>query len=211
MTPTWKSDGCELYLGDCLEIALEVADDQAEAVITDPPFGIGFAAQPTSGGRRRGQPREKWDNKAADPRWILRGFSHPCQIVIWGGNYFSLPTSRGWLCWFKPDAPPSMGNFELAWTNQDQNTRHLAWSISATNKERVGHPTQKPYRVMAWAMEQVGVSIGATVLDPYMGSGTTGIACIRTGRKFIGIEKDPKHFETARARIEQELRQGILV
>jgi site-specific DNA-methyltransferase (adenine-specific) len=196
-----------LWLGDCLEIA--PALEGLDAVITDPPFGIGFASQPTMGGRFRGQKAEIWDETAADIGWIME--TNAAQIVIWGGNYFPLPISRGWLCWFKPDAPPSMGEFELAWTNQDQNTRHICHSIAATNGERVGHPTQKPYRVMAWCMDQVGVPIGATVCDPYMGSATTGLACIRTGRNFIGIEKDPKHFATACERIQREANQGVLL
>ena len=73
------------------------------------------------------------------------------------------------------------------------------------------HPTQKPVPLMAWCMERAGVLEGATVLDPYMGSGTTGIACLRTGRNFIGIEKDPKHFATALERIKREESQGTLV
>ena len=72
------------------------------------------------------------------------------------------------------------------------------------------HPTQKPVALMAWCLDIAKVPEGATVLDPYMGSGTTGIACIRTGRKFIGIEKDPKHFQTAVERIDRELQQGRL-
>lgn len=207
MQPAYVSESVTLWLGDCLEIAPGLAG--VDAVITDPPFGISFAAQPTTGGRMRGQKRETWDDVAADPSWILG--LQPKPLVIWGGNYFQLPLSRGWLCWFKPDAPPSMGHFELAWTNQDENTRQICWSIAATNAERVGHPTQKPYRVMTWSMEQVGVPEGATVLDPYMGSGTTGIACLRTGRKFIGIEKDPSHFATALERIKREEAQFKLL
>ena len=72
------------------------------------------------------------------------------------------------------------------------------------------HPTQKPVVVMTWCMEQAKVPEGATVLDPYMGSGTTAIACIRTGRRFIGIEIDPVHFATAVKRVRAELAQGVL-
>ncbi len=196
---------CTLFLGDCLDL-LPI---EADAVITDPPYGIGFASQPTTGGRKRGQPKEMWDEAP------VVGLDHILTlapiVAVWGGNYYSLAPTRGWLSWFKPDAPPSMASLELAWTNQDQNARQLSWSIAATNPERVGHPTQKPVRVMSWTMERVGVPESATVLDPYMGSGTTGIACIRTGRKFIGIEKDPAHFATACKRIAHELDQPVLL
>jgi DNA modification methylase len=76
-------------------------------------------------------------------------------------------------------------------------------------RDRV-HPAQKPVELLKWCMDQARVPEGATVLDPYMGSGTTGVACIRTGRKFIGIEIDAGHFATARKRLENELRQGML-
>jgi DNA modification methylase len=76
-------------------------------------------------------------------------------------------------------------------------------------KQRL-HPAQKPVALMAWCLEQAKVPKGALVADPYMGSGTTAVACIRTGRRFIGFEEDPQHFETARARVERELRQGAL-
>ena len=88
------------------------------------------------------------------------------------------------------------------------NARQIVHTISATNAERVGHPTQKPLRVMEWTLEQVNA--GQTVLDPFMGSGTTGVACVRTGRKFIGIELEPKYFEIAVARIEAELNRHPL-
>lgn len=77
-------------------------------------------------------------------------------------------------------------------------------------KEPIIHPTQKPVELMAWCMEQAKVPEGALVLDSYMGSGTTGIACIRTGRRFVGIEKDPTHYATALKRITDELAQGDL-
>ena len=148
-----------------------------------------------------------WDDEPADVSGLLE--LAPL-VAIWGGNYYPLPPSRGWLVWHKPDAVPSMSNAELAWTNQDRNTRQISWTIAATNAERLGHPTQKPVRVMAWTLEQLGVPKGATVLDPYMGSGTTGIACIRLGMNFIGIERDAAHYKTACDRIAHELDGQLL-
>jgi DNA modification methylase len=198
--------GCVLYQGDCRNVLGEV---KAGAIITDPPYGISFAAQPTTGGRKRGQQRETWDDETpSDVVLALREMAALC--VIWGGNYYPLPPTRGWLMWRKPDAPPSMAHGELAWTNLDRNLRVIDWSIAATNPERVGHPTQKPVRVMSWSMEQVGVPDDATVFDPFMGSGSTAIACLRTGRPFIGVERDPDHFNTAVERIRRELAQGDL-
>lgn len=197
-----------VYLADCKDLL----PLQADAVITDPPYGGGYAADPlpvmTRDGRKVNHAPSEWDDAPAENVLTLPRLAP--LVVIWGGNYYALPPRRGWLVWQKPDRPPSMADAELAWVSQDMNTRVLPWTIAATNAERVGHPTQKPVRVMAWAMEQIGVPEGATVLDPYMGSGTTGIACLRTGRNFIGIEKDPRHFATAVARIEREVAQGVL-
>ncbi|MBU9174019.1 DNA-methyltransferase [Burkholderia gladioli] len=193
-----------LYLGDCRHILPTL--ERVDAVITDPPYGIGFAAQPTKAQRRNGQAPEAWDNSVSAELDALRSLG--AVQVVWGGNYYSLPPTRGWLSWFKPDAPPSMASLELAWTNMDRNARQISQSISATNAERVGHPTQKPLAVMLWTIEQAGMP--KSILDPYMGSGTTGVAAVRLGLKFVGIEIDPRYFEIACRRIEDAQRQESL-
>lgn len=187
----------DLRLGDCLEI---MRDMPAASV------DIGFAAQPTKWQRRAGMRPMEWDNKTPRIDWIL-DLDKP--TVIWGGNYFDLPLSRCWLAWVKPDAPPSMGNVELAWTNFNKTSRHIVQSISATNRERVGHPTQKPLRVMKWVIQNY-TREGDTILDPFMGSGTTGVACAQLNRNFIGIEINPSYFEIAQRRIAEAQAQLML-
>jgi site-specific DNA-methyltransferase (adenine-specific) len=195
-----------LYLGDCREIAPTL--ERPAAVISDPPFGIGFAAQPTKWQRRAGKEAEAWDDKPGVAIETLRELA-PVQAV-WGGNYFRLPPSRGWLAWLKPDAPPSMASFELCWTNRDQNARQVVQSISATNAERVGHPTQKPVAVMRFTIDAVHVPPGGVILDPYMGSGSTGVAAVQMRHPFIGVEIDPRYFDIACKRIAEAQRQGDL-
>ena len=190
-----------LYLGDCRDILPTLG--KVDAVVTDPPYGIGFAAQPTKWQRRAGQAPEAWDDNPV-PAVTSLPLLAPC--IIWGGNYYALPPSRGWLSWFKPDAPPSMANFELAWTSFDRNARQLSCSISETNPERIGHPTQKPLRLMKWCIDFLPDA--KTILDPFMGSGTTGVAAVQMGRKFIGIEREAKYFDIACKRIEDAQRQG---
>jgi site-specific DNA-methyltransferase (adenine-specific)/modification methylase len=193
-----------LYLGSCEAILPQLS--RVAAVITDPPYGINFAAMPTKWQRAAGQKPEDWDGQIAIDIDQIRAMGDV--QVIWGGNYYPLPPVRGWLTWHKPDAPPSMGSFEMAWTNLDRNTRQISCSISQTNKERVGHPTQKPLAVMLWTIEQAGKP--ASILDPFMGSGTTGVAAIQLGRKFIGIERDERYFDIACKRIERAVAQGQL-
>lgn len=193
-----------LYLGDCREILPTL--DLVDAVVTDPPYGIGFAAQPTKWQRRAGQQAEQWDNATAEDLGLVLAAGK--EQIVWGGNYYSLPPCRGVLSWFKPDAPPSMGHFEMAWTSLDRTAQQLSWSIGATNAERVGHPTQKPLKVMEWCLSFLPDA--KTILDPFMGSGTTGVACMNLGRKFIGIEIEPKYFEIACERIKAAQDQGHL-
>ena len=193
-----------LYLGDCREILPTLG--KVDAVVTDPPYGIGFAAQPTKWQRRAGHAPESWDDITVDG--LADILAHARTQVVWGGNYYPMTPSRGWLTWFKPDAPPSMASVELAWTNRDVNARQIACSIGATNAERVGHPTQKPLAVMLWTLAQIEDC--ETILDPFMGSGTTGVACAKLGRKFIGIEIEPKYFDIACKRIDEAYRQPRL-
>lgn len=207
-TPDWQSDdgSIQLHCCDCMELLPTIPEGAVDAVVTDPPYGIGFASQPTKWQRRAGQKPEAWDDNPVDVLPTLLAVA-PVQVV-WGGNYYQLPPSRGWISWFKPDAPPSMASVEFAWTNQDQNARQIQYSISATNPERVGHPTQKPVAVMRFSLEQVDA--GERVFDPYLGSGTTAIACIRTGRRFIGCEIDEGYFNLSVKRIKAELSQPRL-
>jgi site-specific DNA-methyltransferase (adenine-specific) len=195
-----------LYLGDCLHMLPMKAD----ALISDPPYGIGFAHGGGGGclaeSTRFAGDAIMGDDAPFDPAPRLQ---YPI-VVLWGGNHYAskLPDCACWLVWDKRDGVCSndQADCELAWTN--------LWNGMLKDSERGEqrvHPMQKPVIVMAWAMEQAKVPEGATVLDPYMGSGTTGIACLRTGRNFVGIEKDQKHFATAVARLKCEANQGVLL
>ncbi len=126
--------------------------------------------------------------------------------VIWGGNYFNLPPSRGWLVWYKRDSVPSAADVELAWTSRNMNARLIDQTIAATNAERVGHPTQKPLAVMCWSPSFFpGVKM---VLDPFMGSGTTLVAARRFGARAIGIETERKYCDIAIERLRQQVLFG---
>jgi len=194
---------CALYLGDCLEILPTL--EKVDAVITDPPYGIGFGASHTKWSANSGVVLGEWDKAIPDVSFLLPLAD---SVVIWGGERFSLPVRRGWFTWVKPDAAPTFSSTEFAWTNRDKPARHFIYSIGATNPERVGHPTQKPLALMNWCIEQIK-AIG-TILDPFMGSGTTGVACANLGRKFIGIEIESKYFDIACERITNAYRQQKL-
>ena len=196
-----------LYLGDCLEILPTLG--KVDAVVTDPPYGIG-----EHGGRfrgRRGQnicvlPNMGWD-KERPGRPIFDQMLAACSdAIIWGGNYFAdyLPPSKGWLYWQKLMG----GDFadgELAWTSLDRALREFTKCPKGQGAE---HPTQKPVALMEWCLGFLPDA--QTILDPFMGSGTTGVACAKLGRKFIGIEIEPRYFDIACRRIEEAYKQPRL-
>ena len=190
-----------LYLGDCLEILPTL--EKVDAVITDPPYGIGMHGGKI--GKAEYEILSNWDDKPADVAPIL-ALNLP--TVLWGGNYFVVPPAQCWLVWDKETAGvTTFADCELAWTNLPKAVRmirHLWSGPYMRVKEKRYHPTQKPARIMEWSL---GHCPGETILDPFMGSGTTGVACMNLGRKFIGIEIEPKYFEIACQRIENAQRQ----
>jgi site-specific DNA-methyltransferase (adenine-specific) len=198
--PYFEEAGITIWHGDCRQIlpALGVFD----ALVTDPPYGIDWAGEPTKWRRIAGHAAEDWD--VGRPDFVRAILAHGRYQIVWGGQYFELPVSRGWLCWIKPDAPPSMSTFELAWTNLDRISAHIVHSISETNPERDGHPSQKPMNVMKWAIARLPM-IG-TLVDPFAGSGTTLEAAKQMGIDATGIETEERYCEVAANR----LRQGVL-
>jgi len=199
--PYYQDDAVTLYCGDCREILPTLP--RHDLLLTDPPYGIGFAAQPTKWQRESGQMPEAWDNQTCN-EGVRLGIAAAEQQVIWGGNYYSLPLARCWLIWTKPDSPPSMGSVEMGWTSLNRPARHLSVSISKTNQERVGHKTQKPIALMRWCLSFAPDA--TTILDPFAGSGTTGVAAKLEGRKATLIEMEERYCEIAAKR----LAQGVL-
>ena len=188
-----------LYLGDCREILPTLP--KVDAVITAPPYGIGANNQTLGTGKKEFDRGTDWDSAAPDLAFCLQAAPLLC---FWGGNYFSnqLPVTNDWLIWHKLNDGLSFSECEMAWSNFGKQTRHLSHHWSG---EKKAHPTQKPLPVMHWCLKQAGNPI--SILDPFMGSGTTGVAAVKLGRKFIGIEIEPKYFDIACRRINDALRQ----
>jgi DNA modification methylase len=205
----------ELIHGDCLEVMKDIPDGSVDAVITDPPYGMGIANMTLGNGKNqiyRG--RDDWDSKPPPPRFFTWATSREHPVIIWGGNYFAewLNNSRCWLVWDKGTGKNDFADCELAWTNQDVVVKKFFKSWVGANakdgRERV-HPTQKPVSLMKWVLG-LFTEEGDTILDPFMGSGTTGVACAELGRNFIGIEIDKDYFEIAKKRVELAYAQKVM-
>lgn len=202
----------DLRCGDCLELMRELPAGSVDAVVTDPPYGI---ADVWKGGSGHGwgvaslatPKRNEWDSEAPCNEVFERIQQIAKTVVIWGGNYFPLPISRGWLVWNKPERGFTLSEAEMAWTNVSMPVRVFDYRRSDPDRQ---HPTQKPLALMKWCLDVAKIPQGATVLDPFMGSGTTGVACVQTGRNFIGFEKDPGYYEIACKRIREAQAQGRL-
>lgn len=192
-----------LYLGDCMEIMADMPDKSVDAVVTDPPYGISINKSNRLS-VSRGHGGEVWDEQPADISLIVK---LNAKKIIWGGNYFTLPPARGFLVWDKRNDGRDFADIEMAWTNLDMVARQIKFRPMNMDGGKV-HPTQKPVAVMKWCLGFIPDS--QTILDPFMGSGTTGVACIELGRKFIGIEIEPKYFDIACKRIDAAERQGKL-
>ncbi len=207
---------CRLILGDCLEIMPTLG--KVDAVVTDPPYGIG-ASDYQRGGTKHGASlvecviyeKSDWD-KSTHPQAILKAIEMSGHAIIFGGNYYDLPPTSCWLIWDKKNGKNHYADCEMAWTNLDKAVRLIEWTwhgmIRKGNEARV-HPTQKPLGVMKWCITHLP-DTAQIILDPFMGSGTTGVACVELGRKFIGIEIDEKYFDIACERISRAERQGDL-
>jgi site-specific DNA-methyltransferase (adenine-specific) len=198
----------ELYCGDCAVILPQI--EPVDLILTDPPYGLGDKWQ---GGKEQwgstAGVAPEWDKELV-PLWlILQAIDKGTDAVIWGGNYYDLKPARGWLAWDKMQEHSS-GHYEMAWTTLDIPTRTYRKSrVEAYGRMDKQHPTQKPTDLMEWCITKAPEAVKA-ICDPFMGSGTTGVAAMNLEKQFIGIERERKYFDIACERISQAQAQGRL-
>jgi len=198
--PFYDRDGITIYVGDCRIIAPLLPE--CDLLLTDPPYGLRDKLQGGTWGKSFEGDYKDWD-ASTPPNWTLEMLMAKTRWqILWGGNYYNLPPSRGWLIWNKPERGLTMADAELAWTNRDCNIRTYDGSRNPDGK-RV-HPTQKPIGLMSWCLNQVPEA--KSVLDPYLGSGSSLVAAKDRGLRGIGIEINPAY---AAAAVER-LSQGVL-
>ena len=222
--PYYSDESCTIYNADCKEILPELG--RFDLLLTDPPYGIGESSkkQRTRGGRtafggKRGidiPPKDygenDWDRKTPPADLIQFARCMATSSIIWGGNYFDVPPSSCWIVWDKENGTTDFADCELAWTNLKKAVRKFRYKWQGMLQEHAGdkkevrqHPTQKPVPLMRWCLTHAPTA--QTILDPFMGSGTTLVAAKLEGRKAVGIEISEKYCEIAANRLRQRVLQ----
>ena len=208
------SEDVALYLGDCRDILPTLG--KVDAVVTDPPYGIGENSKKVASRGNMAKAKDygefDWDQSPIDRSTVAMLQAASNWQIIFGGNYFELGPTPCWLVWDKQNGNNDFADCELAWTNLRKAVRRIYWrwnGMIRKGEDERQHPTQKPEGVMRWCIEHLPCD--ATIIaDPFMGSGTTGVACVQLGRKFIGIELEPSYFDIACRRISDELKRPRL-
>jgi len=208
MEPYYNHDGITIYHGDCLDVMPRL--QAVDLLLTDPPYGIGEAA-----GKNKSRSRlaiatdygnHHWDESPAEEGVTLARSLSRSQMIF-GGNYYNLPPAACWLVWDKENGKNDFADAELVWTNLKKAVRlkRYRWAgMLKAEPEHRAHPTQKPLKVMKWCIGHAPAA-ATTILDPYMGSGTTLRAAKDLGRQAIGIEIDEAYCEIAANRMAQEV------
>lgn len=201
-----------LYCADCRNVLPTLG--KVDAVVTDPPYGIGIDGQKGSDRKDGTQLRKHhehlgWDKEPPSADLLRQVVAAGQWAIVWGGNYFmdALPAQKAWLVWDKEQYGLSMSDGELAWSNLPKVLRIKKMHRTHLWQDKPDHPTQKPEKLMRWCIGELPEP-NLSILDPFMGSGTTGVAAVQMGRDFIGIEREEKYFEIACRRIEDAQRQG---
>ena len=215
-----------LYLGDCMDVLPTLG--KVDAVVTDPPYGMNYDTDSTRfGGKtwvrfeQRGQGRSDREIHGDDEPFDPAPWLNYSSVVLFGANHFSqrLPVGST-LIWLKRSMQhygTFLSDAEVAWEKgghgvyvffaEDSNGRRRKEATGKAFGSETAHPSQKPIALMHWCLQRNPAQV---TLDPYMGSGTTGVACRHLGRAFIGIEREPRYFDIACKRIEAAYAQGRL-
>ena len=197
--------------------------------LTDPPYGIGAdkAAKAAAEQRKAAEAKPLGQRTKAGRGWADYGDTNWDDVrpvaeifdliransrhqIIWGGNYFTdlLPPTMQWLVWDKGQRDFSLADCEFAWSSQKKAARIFTYARALALQDGKVHPTQKPVALMKWCLSFLPET--DIILDPFMGSGTTGVAAVQLGRKFTGIERERKYFDIACERIARAQAQGKL-
>lgn len=196
----------KLYNADCLEVLKSMPDKSIDCIITDPPYGIGTDGQKKSICKNPKHNRKYhefmgWDNKTPNKIIFDEMFRVSKNQIIFGGNYFELLISKGWIVWDKGQKGLTMSDSELIWTSFNKPLRIFICNRCELRKDGSHHPTMKPLKLLQMIFEKY-VKENDIILDPFMGSGSVNLQAFMNNNKTIGIEKEKKYYDIAVKRIQ---------
>jgi site-specific DNA-methyltransferase (adenine-specific) len=203
----------KFILGDCMDLETGLPsypDGFFDLAIVDPPYGIGMAANPV----RQKHKKKAWDLATPTSAYFDELFRVSKNQIIWGGNYFSLPPTKGFVFWKKDNPAPSFADGEFAWTSFNRPARCADLRYYGTiNNGLFGagkiHPTQKPAALYRWLLENYAKP-GQLILDTHVGSASSLIACESMGFDYVGFEIDPDYYAAAKNRMSKGI-QAVLI
>jgi site-specific DNA-methyltransferase (adenine-specific) len=201
-------NNCTLHLGDCMEYMSTLSDKTFDLAVVDPPYGMGeecWSGGGVLGNRKyiKTYKEKNWDNFAPNSSYFDELFRVSKNQIIWGGNYFGLPPTRGIICWDKEQPMPSLSDWEMAWTSFQSLAK--IWRGRSQDPQRI-HPTQKPVKLYEWLLTNYAKP-NQRILDTHLGSGSSAIAAAKLGFEFVGCEIDADYFNAACKRIEEASKQ----
>ncbi len=210
MKPFFKTNLGEIYNLDCNNFMDSLDDNSFDLVLTDPPYGIGEAKGKNKSRGARAKAKDygtlDWDN-APPPNSTIQDILRVSKnSIMFGGNFFNLPPSPCWIVWDKNNGNNDFADCELAWTNFKTAVRKVKFTWNGMLQENMKlkevrvHPTQKPVGVMKWILERYSKKTDI-VFDPFLGSGTTALACEILGIRWVGIEREQQYCEMAKNRL----------
>ncbi|MFA7462302.1 MAG: DNA methyltransferase [Anaerovoracaceae bacterium] len=198
-----------LYLMDCMEGMAQMPDKYFELCICDPPYGL---PKESTHGRGKLKNRilnsgglERWDKKPS-PEYFQELFRVSKNQIIWGGNYFDLPPTRGVICWDKCQPWENFSQWEMAWTSFDKPASMFKFDNRTTDKI---HPTQKPVALYEWLLKNYAKP-GDKILDTHVGSASSLIACHKMGFDYLGFEIDEEYYNKAKKRLDEARAQQTI-
>ena len=211
----WLGVPFDLRCCDCMELMRGFPDKYFDLAIVDPPYGIGagsfqYWSRSTEAPAISNTDKKKWDDAIPCPEYFRELFRVSARQIIWGGNYFPLPTTRNWIAWNKCRTEnESFGMFELAWASWDGSPKMFSQYPSHVTQGKRIHPTQKPVELYAWLLARYATP-GQRILDTHLGSGSHAIAAHYAGVHLTACEIDPDYYAAAMARIKRETAQQTL-
>jgi site-specific DNA-methyltransferase (adenine-specific) len=195
----------KLYNMDCMEGMKQFPDKYFDLAVVDPPYGIGASNMKRGNSVIKPDKTKRWDDSPPTKEYFNELIRVSKQQIIWGGNYFDLPSTRCFLIWDKAESMygRSFAECEFAWTSYDASAR--IYKLNPNDSCRI-HPTQKPIKLYKWILKLFAQK-GYKILDTHAGSCSSLIACIDMGLEYMGFEIDKEYYEAAAKRIENYKKQ----